>query len=63
MRLPKFVYESYPVLYVLFGIGSMSVVESYLSFMCGLLLAMGGITILFIRRNYRMMKDHLAHLT
>ncbi len=63
MRLPPFVYESYPVLYVLCGIAAMSMVESFLSFLCGLLLAIGGISILFMRRNYRMIKDQLAHLT
>jgi len=62
VRLPTFVYESYPVIYVLLGIGAMSMVESYLSFICGLLLSMGGISILFMRRNYRMMREHLAQL-
>ncbi|VAW92365.1 hypothetical protein MNBD_GAMMA21-1261 [hydrothermal vent metagenome] len=63
MRLPNFLYESYPVIYVIGGIIAMSTVESYLSFLSGLLLAMGGISILFMRRNYRMIKDQLAHLT
>jgi len=63
MRLPNFVYESYPVLYIFGGIAAMSMVESFLSFLCGLLLSMGGISILFMRRNYRMIRDQLAHLT
>ena len=63
MRLPKFMYESYPILYVLIGIASMSMVESYMSFLCGFLLALSGISILFMRRNYRIMQDHLTHLS
>ncbi len=63
MRLPNFVYESYPVLYIFGGIAAMSMMESNLSFLCGLLLSMGGISILFMRRNYRLIKDQLAHLT
>ncbi len=63
MRLPNFVYESYPVIYVFAGIIAMSAVQSYLSFLSGLLLAMGGISILFMRRNYRLIKNQLSHLT
>jgi len=63
MRLPNFVYESYPIIYVFSGIAAMSMVESFLSFLCGLLLSMGGISILFMRRNYRTIRDQLAHLT
>ena len=63
MRLPKFIYESYPVLYILGGIAAMSMVESYVSFLSGLILCAGGIAILFMRRNYRMIKQHLAQLS
>ncbi len=63
MRLPNFVYESYPVIYVFGGIIAMSMVESSLSFLSGLLLGLGGVSILFMRRNYRLIKDQLAHLT
>ena len=63
MRLPKFMYECYPVLYILLGIGAMSLVESNLSFLCGFILAFSGISILFIRRNYRIMQEHLTRLS
>lgn len=63
MRLPKFLYESYPVLYILGGIAAMSLVESYVSFLSGFILGAGGIVILFMRRNYRMIKQHLAQLS
>lgn len=62
MRLPKFIYESYPVLYILGGIAAMSLVESNICFLCGLILIAGGTAILFMRRNYRMIKQHLAQL-
>lgn len=63
MRLPKFLYESYPVLYILGGIAAMSMVESHVSFLSGFILGAGGVAILFIRRNYRMVKQHLAQLS
>jgi len=63
MRLPKFLYESYPILYILGGIAAMSMVESYVSFLSGFILCAGGVVILFMRRNYRMIKQHLAQLS
>ena len=59
MRLPKTVYEVYPVLYVISGICAMSLVDSYMSFLSGLLLGFGGIGILFLRRNYRATKQKM----
>ena len=63
MRLPKFLYELYPVLYVFGGIAAMSMVESYVSFLCGIILGAGGVAIMFMRRNYRVLKDQLAQLS
>jgi hypothetical protein len=63
MRLPKFIYESYPVLYILGGIAAMSMIESTVCFLSGLILCAGGVSILFMRRNYRMIKQHLAQLS
>jgi len=63
MRLPKFIYESYPVLYILGGIAAMSMVESIVCFLSGFILCAGGISILFMRRNYRTIKQHLAQLS
>ena len=63
MRLPKFIYEIYPILYILGGIAAMSMVDSYICFLSGLILGAGGVSILFMRRNYRMIKEHLAQLS
>ena len=59
MQLPKPVYEAYPVLYIAGGIASMSVVDSIVPFLCGILLSIGGVSILFMRRNYRTTKAKL----
>lgn len=63
MRLPKLFYELYPVMYVIGGIAAMNMVESTVSFLCGLLLGVGGVAILFLRRNYRATKDQLIQST
>lgn len=63
MRLPKLLYEIYPILYILGGIAAMSMIESYVSLLSGFVLCAGGIAILFMRRNYRMIKEHLAQLS
>lgn len=63
MRLPKFLYEIYPILYILGGIAAMSLVDSYVSLLSGAVLCTGGIAIIFMRRNYRMIKRHLAQLS
>jgi hypothetical protein len=60
MRLPKSIYESYPVLYIIAGICAMSLVDSPVSFLSGLILGAGGISILFLRRNYRTTKRQIA---
>ena len=63
MRLPKSVYEVYPVLYVISGICAMSLVDSLMSFMSGLILGFGGVGILFLRRNYRATKQNIAQVS
>ena len=60
MRLPKSVYEIYPVLYVACGISAMSMVDSPVSFLSGIVLGAGGVSILFMRRNYRATKQQIA---
>lgn len=59
MRLPKWLYEIYPVLYILGGIAAMSLVSSTIAFFSGFLLCLGGVIILFLRRNYRAIRQHL----
>jgi hypothetical protein len=59
MRLPKWLYEIYPVLYILGGIAAMSLVSSTVAFFSGLLLSLSGTMILFLRRNYRAIRQHL----
>lgn len=63
MRLPKFIYESYPVLYILGGIAAMLLVDSDVSFLSGLILGIGGVVILFMRRNYRLLQEQLTQLS
>lgn len=63
MRLPKVFYELYPALYVLGSIAAISLVDSLVSFLSGILMGAGGVAILFLRRNYRATKDQLIHST
>ena len=53
MNMPKPIYESLPVLYVIGGVAAISTVDSFMSFISGILLGSSGIMILYIRRNYR----------
>lgn len=53
MRLPRPIYESLPVAYVVGGIAAMLPGSTSLCFSCGLLLCLSGLVIMFIRRNYR----------
>jgi hypothetical protein len=57
--LPKFVYESMPVLYVGAGIAAISTVDSFMSFISGILLGGCGVLIMFLRRNYRINQTKL----
>lgn len=51
--MPKPVYESLPVLYVIGGVTAISTVDSFMSFISGVLLGTSGVMILYLRRNYR----------
>lgn len=53
MNMPKPIYESLPILYVLGGIAAISTVDSFMSFISGVLLGCSGIMIMFLRREYR----------
>lgn len=59
MRLPKLIYELYPVIYILIGIGAMSMNDSFIAYCSGLTLGLSGIIILLLRRNYRAIRRHL----
>lgn len=53
MIMPKPIYESLPVLYVIGGVAAISTVDSFMSFISGILLGSSGIIILILRRNHR----------
>ncbi|MDH5369861.1 MAG: hypothetical protein OEW99_07540 [Gammaproteobacteria bacterium] len=53
MNMPKPIYESLPVLYVVGGVAAISTVDSFMSFISGILLGTSGVMILLIRRNHR----------
>lgn len=59
MMLPKPVYESIPVLYVISGIAAISAVDSFMTFISGILLGGSGIAIMCLRRNYRVCQTRL----
>ena len=53
MNMPKPIYESLPILYVIGGIAAISTVDSFMSFISGILLGSSGVMIMLLRRNYR----------
>ena len=57
MKLPKPVYESIPALYVITGITAISAVDSFMSFISGVLMGGCGIAIMCLRRNYRIQNE------
>ena len=59
MTLPKPVYEFIPALYVITGIAAISAVDSFMSFISGILMGGSGIAIMCLRRNYRVRKEEL----
>ena len=59
MRLPKLIYEAYPALYILVGIAAMGMGHCIMAYCSGLLLGLSGTIILFLRRNYRAIRQHL----
>lgn len=53
MNMPKPIYEILPILYVIGGIAAISTVDSFMSFISGILLGSSGVMIMLLRRNYR----------
>ncbi len=53
MTMPKPIYESLPILYVIGGVAAISTVDSFMSFISGTLLGVSGVMIMCLRRNYR----------
>lgn len=53
MTMPKPIYESLPILYVVGGIAAISTVDSFMSFISGILLGSSGVIIMCLRRDYR----------
>lgn len=53
MNMPKPIYESLPILYVIGGVAAMSTVDSFMSFISGILLGASGVMIMFLRRDFR----------
>lgn len=62
MRLPKFVYEIYPWLYVLGGSSAITLSDKTLALASGLVLTVSGVVILFLRRNYRSTQQLLGNM-
>lgn len=60
MRLPKPLYESLPVLYVSGGIAAITAVDSFTSFVSGVLMGISGVVILVLRRNHRARPEPVA---
>ena len=61
MMIPKPVYELMPVLYVACGIAAISTVDSFMSFVSGILLGISGVVVMVIRRNYRTEQRDFQH--
>ena len=53
MDMPKPIYEMLPILYVVGGVAAISTVDSFMSFISGILLGSSGVMIMFIRREHR----------
>lgn len=53
MNMPKPLYESLPILYVIGGIAAISTIDSFMSFISGVLLGTSGVMIMCLRRDYR----------
>ena len=63
MVLPRPIYEFIPTLYVVTGITAMSAVDSFMSFISGILMGGSGIAIMCLRRNYRIKKEELEKVS
>ena len=57
MNMPKPIYESLPVLYVIGGVAAISSVDSFMSFISGILLGCSGVMILLLIRNHRNVEE------
>lgn len=57
MNIPKPIYELLPILYVIGGISAISTVDTFMSFISGVLLGCSGVMIMFLRRDYRLSKE------
>ncbi|MFK5913778.1 MAG: hypothetical protein QM484_05345 [Woeseiaceae bacterium] len=53
MHMPSPIYESLPILYVVGGIAAISTVDSFMSFISGILLGCSGVIIMVLRRDFR----------
>lgn len=53
MNMPKPIYECLPILYVIGGIAAISTVDSFMSFISGILLGSSGVMIMCLRRDHR----------
>ena len=63
MVLPRPIYEFIPTLYVVTGITAMSAVDSFMSFISGILMGGSGIAIMCLRRNYRIKNEELEKVS
>lgn len=57
MNMPKPIYEMLPILYVVGGVAAISTVDSFMSFISGILLGCSGVMIMFLRRDHRRSED------
>lgn len=55
--IPKPIYELLPYFYLAAGIAAMLLVDSFMSFVSGLLMSVTAVLILLMRRNYRLSKQ------
>ncbi len=55
--IPKPIYELLPYFYLTGGIAAMLLVDSFTSFISGLLMSITAVLILLMRRNYRLSKQ------
>ena len=60
MIIPKPIYEILPVIYVVAGVACISMSESTEALLSSLLLAITGLLVLIIRRNYRIARRDAA---
>ena len=59
MHMPKPIYVCLLILYVIGGVAAISTVDSFMSFISGILLGSSGVMILYLRRNFRNSESHL----